>query len=56
MTLYRESCHTYKPWDGGVIYLDDNTSCPVVGVGDVQIKMFDCVIRKVSNAQHILAL
>lgn len=54
MTLYREWCHTYKPWDSGVIYLDDNTSCPVVRVGDVQVKMFNCVIQKVSNTQQTL--
>nr|CAD1835506.1 unnamed protein product [Ananas comosus var. bracteatus] len=56
MTPYREWFHTYKLWDGGVIYLGDNTVCPVVGVRDVRIKMFDGVILTVSNVWHVLAL
>lgn len=49
MTPYGELFHTYKSWDDQVIYLDENMIYPMVGMGDVQIKMFDGVIRTISN-------
>ena len=56
MTPFREWFHTYKSWDGGVIYLGDNTTCPMIRVGDVRIKMFDGIVRTVSNVRHVPAL
>lgn len=56
MTPYKEWFHTYKPGNGGVIYLADNTACLLVGVEDVQIKMFDGVVRTVSNVRHVTTL
>ena len=56
MTPFREWFHTYKPWDGGVIYLDNNTTYLVIGVGDVRIKMFDDIVWMISNVRHVSAL
>ena len=36
--------------------MDNNTTYPVIGVEDVRIKMFDGIVRTVSNIRYIPVL
>ena len=36
--------------------MGNNTTCPVIGVGDVRIKIFDGIVRMVYNVWHVPAL
>ena len=36
--------------------MDNNTTCLVIGVEDVRIKMFDGIVWMASNVQHVSAL
>nr|CBG76256.1 OO_Ba0005L10-OO_Ba0081K17.7 [Oryza officinalis] len=44
---------TYEFVQGGTVLMGDNTLCKVVGIGTIQIKMFDGCIRTLSDVQHI---
>ena len=35
--------------------MDNNTTYPVIGVGDVRIKMFDGIVRMVFNVRYVPA-
>ena len=49
MTSFSECFHTYKSWNGGVIYLDNNITCLVIRVKNIWIKIFDGIVQMVFN-------
>ena len=38
----------------GAVLMGNNTSCKVVGIGIVHIKMFDRVVRTLGDIRHVL--
>ena len=36
--------------------MGNDATCPVIGIGTVMIKMFDGVVRVLSNVRHVLDL
>ncbi|CAL8097158.1 unnamed protein product [Prunus armeniaca] len=46
MCAVREWFDTYKEVSSGEVLMGDDSSCPVKGIGTVQIRMFDGMIRK----------
>ena len=40
----REMFLDFKKFNGGVVYMGNDTTCKMMGIGSVQIKMFDGVI------------
>ena len=44
---------TYKPYNGGMVQLGNDATCPVIGIGTVKIKMFDGVVKVLSNVRHV---
>jgi hypothetical protein len=45
---------TYEPvQNGGTILMSDNSPCEVVGMGTNKIKMFDGVVRTLTEVQHV---
>ena len=44
---------TYEPVEGGTVLMGDNSSCKVAGIGSVQIKMFDGIVRTLTDVRHI---
>ena len=49
MTPKKKCFDMYKPYNGGMVYVGNNATCPVIGIGTVKIKMFDGVVRVLSN-------
>ncbi|KAK3013991.1 hypothetical protein RJ639_009544 [Escallonia herrerae] len=46
---------TYRSFDGGKVLMGD-VSCKVVGIGSIQIKMHDGVVRTLTDVRHVLEL
>ena len=53
MTPKEDWFDTYKPYDGGMVQKGNDATCPVIGIGTVKIKMFDGVVRVLSNVRHV---
>ena len=49
----RDCFSTYESYDGGYVLMGNNAPCKVVGKGAVQIKMFDGIIRTLTNVRHV---
>ncbi|PKI73973.1 hypothetical protein CRG98_005590 [Punica granatum] len=49
----RDWFSTYKSFEGGVMLMRNNTTCKIVGIGTVQIRMHDGVIKTLSDVKHI---
>ena len=39
--IHREWFKTYKSINDGVVYMGNDVTCNIVGIGSIQIKMFD---------------
>ena len=45
---------TYEPVKGvGSVRMGDDTPHPIVGIGSVQIKMFDGIVRTITDVRHV---
>ena len=44
---------SYQTINDGTVLLGDNHSCKTIGVGSVKIKMFDGVIRTLTDVRHV---
>ncbi|KAE8654353.1 L-type lectin-domain containing receptor kinase IX.1 [Hibiscus syriacus] len=53
ITPNREWFSIYRSVNSGSVYLGDDRSCNIVGIGDVIIKMYDGSIRTLSGVRHI---
>ncbi|KAG8488508.1 hypothetical protein CXB51_016430 [Gossypium anomalum] len=47
---------TYETVSEGVILMGNNASCKIAGVGAIKVKMFDGVVRTLSDVRHVLEL
>ena len=56
MTSKKDWFDTYKPYNDGMVQMGNDAICPVIGIGTVKIKMFDGVVRVLSNVRHVLDL
>ena len=53
MTPKKDWFDTYKPYNGGMVQMGNDAICPIIGICTVKIKMFDGVVRVLSNVRHI---
>ncbi|KAG8481491.1 hypothetical protein CXB51_026341 [Gossypium anomalum] len=44
---------TYETVSEGVILMGNNASCKIAGVGTIKVKMFDGVVRKLSDVRYV---
>ncbi|KAH9684927.1 hypothetical protein KPL70_013734 [Citrus sinensis] len=44
---------SYQSCDGGMILMGNNFICKVVGIGTVSLKMFDGVVREITQVRHV---
>ena len=56
MTPKKDWFDTYKPYNVGMVQMGNDATCPIIGIGIVKIKMFDGVVRFLSNVRHVLDL
>ena len=53
MTPRRDWFTTYRSISGGEVLMGNNMTYKVIGIGTVRIKMYDCVVRTLSNVHHV---
>ncbi|KAG8472440.1 hypothetical protein CXB51_034197 [Gossypium anomalum] len=53
MSPSRDWFTTYETVSEGVILMGNNASCKVTGVGTIKVKMFDGVVRTLSDVRHV---
>ena len=44
---------TYQSIDGGKVLLGNNAVCKVIRIGSIRIKMYDGIVRTLSDVRHI---
>ncbi|KAG8474336.1 hypothetical protein CXB51_034001 [Gossypium anomalum] len=47
---------SYEIVSEGVVLMGNNASCKIIGVGTIKVKMFDGVVRTLSDVRHVLEL
>ncbi|KAG8478786.1 hypothetical protein CXB51_028618 [Gossypium anomalum] len=47
---------TYETVSECVVLIGNNASCKIIGVGTIKVKMFDGVVRTLSDVRHVLEL
>ena len=52
-TSHREWFATYQKADGGSVSLGDDHSCEVAEIGSIRVRMYDGIIRTLSNVKHV---
>ena len=50
----REMFLDFKKFNGGVVYMGNDSTCKMMRIGAVQIKLFDGVIRKLNDVRYVL--
>ncbi|KAG8491014.1 hypothetical protein CXB51_014181 [Gossypium anomalum] len=53
MSPNRDWFTTYKTMFEGVVLMGNNASCKIAGVGTIKVKMFDGVVRTLSDVRHV---
>ena len=53
MCLHRHWFVTYQSIDDGIVYMGNDISCKVVGIGSIQIKMFDGTVKILIDVRHV---
>ena len=53
MCIHREWFKTYKSINDGVFYMGHDVSCNIVGIGSIQIKMFDGTNKILTDVRHV---
>ncbi|KAG8501671.1 hypothetical protein CXB51_003833 [Gossypium anomalum] len=53
MSPNRDWFTTYETMFEGVVLMGNNASCKITGVGTIKVKMFDGVVRTLSDVRHI---
>ena len=52
-TSHREWFATYQKVDGGSVSLGDDHPCKIARVGSIRMRMYDGIIRIISNVRHV---
>lgn len=45
--------HTYEQVDGGVVLMGNNAPCKTIGIGSIRIKMYDGIVRTLTQVRHV---
>ncbi|GKD93959.1 retrovirus-related pol polyprotein from transposon TNT 1-94 [Tanacetum coccineum] len=53
MTPHRSWFTTYESFNGGNVYIGNHSICPVIGKGNIQVKMHDNVVRTITGVRHV---
>ena len=56
MCPHREWFATYEPLNGGSVSMGNDTKCRVVGIGTIRFKMFDGIVRTLTDVRHVVGL
>ena len=52
-TSHQEWFATYQKIDGRSVSLGDDHPCKVAGIGSIRVRMYNGIIRTLSNVRHV---
>ncbi|KAK3040718.1 hypothetical protein RJ639_028008 [Escallonia herrerae] len=44
---------TYRSFDGGKVLMGNNVACKMVGIGSIQIRMHDGIVKTLTDVRHV---
>ena len=50
---HRDWFVTYHPIDGGNVLMRNNMLCKIIGIRSIKIRMYDSIVRTLSNIRHV---
>jgi hypothetical protein len=53
MCLHKHWFFTYRSIDDGVVFMGNDISCKIVGIGSIKIKMFDGSVKMLIDVRHV---
>ena len=53
MCPYKECFGTYKECDASIVFMGNDSSSKVIEIGPIKVRMFDGVVKALSNVKHI---
>ena len=53
ITLKKNWFDKYKPYNGVMVQMGNDATCLVIGISTMKIKMFDGIVRVLSNVRHV---
>jgi hypothetical protein len=53
LCLHRHWFITYQSIDDGIVYMGNDISCKVVGIGSIRIKVFDGFVKILTDVRHV---
>ena len=53
MTPKKDRFDTYKPYNGCMVQMGNDSTCLIIGIGTMKIKMFDGVVRVFEDVRYI---
>jgi hypothetical protein len=56
MCSHRNWFISYQSVDEGVVFMGNGIPCKTVGVGSIRIKMFDGIVRELTDVRYVLEL
>ena len=51
--LHRSWFNTYQSVDDGIVYMGNNVTCKTIGIGSIRIKMYDGIVRTLTDVRHV---
>ena len=52
----REWFSTFENINGGIVFMGNDHTCQMVGIGTVRMKMFDGVVRELTEVRYVPTL
>jgi hypothetical protein len=53
VTPNRDWFNTYRSVNSGIVTMSNGTHCKITGIGNIRIKMFDGMVRKLCDVRHV---
>ena len=53
MTLDREFFFSYEAFDGRVIQIRNGNLCKIIGIGFVEVKIYNVIVRTLTYVRHV---
>jgi len=53
MCPHRNWFTSYKVVNGSFVFMGNNVSCQIVGIGNIRIKMYDNIVRTLTSVRHV---
>ena len=56
MCLHISCFSNYQPINDGIVFMGNDFSCKIIGIGSVKIKMYDGTMRTLTEVRHVTEL